>query len=62
MSLLVSFAIPLQSEGCVALCVAVEAVEINVIVAQFKLLFSLVPAIIMVLLVDALHSQVHLFD
>jgi hypothetical protein len=36
MFLLVSFATPLQSEGCVALGVAVEVVEISVIIAQFE--------------------------
>jgi hypothetical protein len=36
MSLLKSFATPLQTEGCVALGVAVEAVEINIIITRFE--------------------------
>jgi hypothetical protein len=40
MSFLVSFA-TLQTEGCVALGVAVETVEINIIIARFESSFSL---------------------
>jgi hypothetical protein len=58
MSLLILLVTHLQSEGCVA----VEAVEINVFLAKFESSFFSVSAIIMVLLLYALHSRVHLFD